>query len=112
MFAADGAQGEAGIIRFYVLDNGVSKCYTGNYIYGEIKQNLIFKLFPQLENYLKAERIIGWKHKYVGMGNSLFIKDSVYDLFCEYVGYAMEDELFTIYPQVAEKILMDQWETR
>lgn len=105
-WAESGAMGEAGEIKIVAKQNECVNVYLGNYVCGNLYIEQIRKEIPLIDSFIKSGNVItGWKYEYLGMGNHLFVKDTIYDDFRRIVGDAVEEELYTVYMGAVEKVL-------
>jgi len=82
--ASGGAMGDAGAV---IAVKSYGKVFYGNFAYRPDKHELLdydklLDSFPLLEAKSIAEaESFGWKHTYMGYGNSLFVRNDIYDNF-------------------------------
>lgn len=110
LFSEMGAEGNPGMIYFFVNNNKEVVCYQGNYALGEVKTNTLKRKFSPLNSLLKYECIKGYQHEYLGSGNHLFINNNIYFAFKEIVGDSEGPDFYDSISNIAEDIFIKQSE--
>lgn len=109
MIAEGGAMGEPGAINFIKADG---KMYHLNYVYGSIKIEEIYCVFPILKECkfemfgMNSKNPDGWKYVSLGMGNHLIVKNYVNAQFQEQIRkYKSEGEIYQNWSKLAKYII-------
>ncbi|MBQ7221316.1 MAG: hypothetical protein IJS28_10090 [Synergistaceae bacterium] len=82
LLASPGAQGELGAVKV-VTDDG--KSYHGNYVYGSVNKSVLLKAF-EFANISPDEFNEKWCSRYLGCGNTLFLRRVHNDKYLELLG--------------------------
>lgn len=104
-FASAGAQGDAGGVEILYCDEQGIKSLYGNYCYGNLDSDILYKKLPLLKN-LDGRRSIappypfggeielpdGWLYDYMGYINHFFIREEINNRASEFLGAVVNNE--------------------
>jgi len=108
LFSEPGAQGDPGMVRFFIGTGKEITCYQGNYMLGELTINTLKRLFPPISSSLKSERIQGYQYEYLGAGNHLFINNRVFIEFADMKGDLSGSDIYAALPDMAQELYRKQ----
>ena len=106
-FAVPGAQGEGGGIYLITSDQNI---YHMNFVFGDMTKDDAIHICPPLVDCRFAlfgtDKIPeGWQYRYMGAGNHLFIRDSIFNDVYEMTVGLEEVELYQQWKYIVMKVL-------
>ena len=106
-FAVPGAQGEGGGIYLITSDQNI---YHMNFVFGDMTKDDAIHICPPLVDcrfaLFGADKIPeGWQYRYMGAGNHLFIRDSIFNDVYEMTVGLEEVELYQQWKYIVMKVL-------
>lgn len=113
MLAEGGAMGEPGAVNIICNSKHGVQVLHANYCYGDFDMDKLAEIFTPLQTFDcgifgdVAGVAPGWHHVYLGAGNHLLVRDSVFDQFMSLVDGKSEPEIYQSYMEIALKLLVE-----
>ncbi|MCR5139015.1 MAG: hypothetical protein K6B45_02485 [Bacteroidaceae bacterium] len=105
-FASSGAMGEAG--GLYLISFS-SKIYHANYLDGSISLDAVYTIFPFLDkcsfNIFDCKGCSNWKGFYMGAGNYLIVRESLYKKIKNRINCLEEEDLYEQWDKIVLEYL-------
>lgn len=106
-----GAMGEPGALNIILASKGKAKICHANFCFGDFDMDRFSEVFTPLKTFVcgvfgQVSGIAdGWHHVYMGMGNHLFVRDTVFPAFAAAIEGMTEPNIYCCYMDKAIEVI-------